>query len=101
MADVRRQVQQQVHRVVRGEQQDAQVRLAAAQLDAEGDAKTMGKPANQDGKKATFVTAMGAAQARARAEMLVDQAVSHLRVFDANRVELLKDLGYYVLQRRL
>ena len=70
-------------------------------LDAEGNAKTMGKPANQDGKKATFVTAMGLDQARQRAEMLVEQAVSHLRTFDEGRVDLLKDLAYYVLKRRL
>ena len=70
-------------------------------LDAEGNEKAMGKPANQDGKKATFVTAMGLDQARQRAEMLVEQAVSHLRVFDEGRVDLLKDLAYYVLKRRL
>lgn len=70
-------------------------------LDAEGDAKTMGKPTGQDGKKATFVTAMGLEQARMRAEMLVEQAVAHLRLFDGGRVDLLKDLAYYVLQRRL
>jgi farnesyl diphosphate synthase len=70
-------------------------------LDAEGEPTVMGKPANQDGKKATFVTAMGREQARMRAEMLIEQAVSHLRVFDAGRVDLLKDLAYYVLQRRL
>ena len=70
-------------------------------LDAEGNEKAMGKPANQDGKKATFVTAMGLDQARQRAEMLVEQAVSHLRVFDEGRVDLLKDMAYYVLKRRL
>jgi farnesyl diphosphate synthase len=61
----------------------------------------MGKPANQDGKKATFVTAMGREQARKRAEMLVEQSISHLRVFDVGRVDLLRDLAHYVLQRRL
>jgi farnesyl diphosphate synthase len=70
-------------------------------LDAEGNVKHMGKPANQDIKKATFVTAMGREQARQRAEMLVEQSVSHLRIFDEGRVDLLKDLAYYVLKRRL
>ncbi len=70
-------------------------------LDAEGSAQEMGKPVGQDGKKATFVTAMGVESARMRAEMLVEQAVRHLRVFDEGRVDLLKDLAYYVLQRRL
>jgi farnesyl diphosphate synthase len=70
-------------------------------LDAEGSPAEMGKPANQDGKKSTFVTAMGREQARQRAEMLVEQAIMHLRTFDEGRVDLLKDLAYYVLQRRL
>jgi len=70
-------------------------------LDIEGNPEMTGKPANQDGKKATFVTAMGLDQARQRAEMLVEQAVRHLHVFDEGRVDLLKDLAYYVLQRRL
>jgi farnesyl diphosphate synthase len=70
-------------------------------LDAEGNPAEMGKPANQDGKKATFVTAMGIEQARQRAEMLVEQSISHLRVFDEGRVDLLKNLAHYVLQRRL
>jgi farnesyl diphosphate synthase len=70
-------------------------------LDAEGDPDIMGKPANQDVKKATFVTAMGREQAKMRAEMLIEQAIAHLRVFDAGRIDLLKDLAHYVLQRRL
>ncbi len=60
-----------------------------------------GKPVGKDGKKSTFVTTMGIEQAQARAEMLVEQAVSHLRVFDEGRVDLLKDLAYYVLERRV
>jgi farnesyl diphosphate synthase len=70
-------------------------------LDAEGDPEKMGKPAGQDVKKATFVSTMGIEQARMRAEMLVNQAVHHLHVFDNGRVDLLKDLAYYVLERRV
>ncbi len=70
-------------------------------LDIEGKAEEIGKPTGQDGKKATFVSTMGIEQARTRAEMLVEQAVSHLRVFDNGRVDLLKDLAYYVLERRI
>jgi farnesyl diphosphate synthase len=70
-------------------------------LDAEGNVRELGKPVNQDGKKATFVSAMGRDQARQRAQMLVDQAISHLRVFDQGRVDLLKDLARYVLERRV
>ena len=70
-------------------------------LDIEGKAEEIGKPTGQDAKKATFVSTMGIEQARTRAEMLVEQAVSHLRVFDNGRVDLLKDLAYYVLERRV
>lgn len=70
-------------------------------LDIEGRAEEMGKPVGQDGKKATFVSTMGIEQARQRAQMLVEQSVSHLRVFDGGRVDLLKDLAYYVLERRV
>jgi farnesyl diphosphate synthase len=70
-------------------------------LDVEGNVKELGKPVGADGKKATFVSAMGVEQAKARAQMLVDQAIMHLRVFDAGRVDLLKDLARYVLERRV
>lgn len=70
-------------------------------LDVQGDAEEMGKATGQDNKKATFVSALGVEQARARAEMLVEQAVAHLRVFDRGRVDLLEDLAYYVLERRV
>jgi farnesyl diphosphate synthase len=70
-------------------------------LDVEGNVHELGKPTNQDAKKATFVSTMGREQARARAEMLVNQAISHLRIFDEGRVDLLKDLARYVLERRV
>ena len=69
-------------------------------LDLEGTEEELGKPVNQDVKKATFVTTMGSDQAKQRAEMLVEQAKMHLRIFDENRVELLKELADYVLERR-
>lgn len=70
-------------------------------LDVEGNVHELGKPVGQDAKKATFVSTMGKEQARSRAEMLVNQAISHLRVFDEGRVDLLKDLARYVLERRV
>lgn len=70
-------------------------------LDVESTEEETGKPVGQDAKKATFVSTMGADQARSRAEMLVEQSISHLRVFDGGRVDLLKDLAYYVLERRV
>ncbi len=70
-------------------------------LDATGNTKNLGKPTGQDKKKATFVSEMGIEQARMRAEMLVQQAIRHLHVFDEGRVDLLKDLAHYVLERRV
>ncbi len=70
-------------------------------LDVEADPKMTGKPANQDDKagKSTFVSTMGKEQAKARADMLVQQAIRHLKVFEG-RAETLKDLALYVLERR-
>ena len=70
-------------------------------LDASGNTKNLGKPTGQDKKKVTFVSEMGIEQARMRAEMLVQQAIRHLHVFDEGRVDLLKDLAHYVLERRV
>lgn len=70
-------------------------------LDVESDASVLGKPANQDeaAGKATFVSTMGKEQAKQRAEMLVDQAIRHLKIFD-NRADNLIELANYVLARR-
>lgn len=70
-------------------------------LDVESDPQDTGKDTQKDEQagKATFVSAMGKAQARERAEMLVTQAVSHLKIFEG-RAEMLKKLAYYVLERR-
>lgn len=70
-------------------------------LDVEGDEATVGKAVNQDEKagKSTFVSTLGLEKARARAEMLSEQAVAHLHVFE-NRADLLKEMAGYVLQRR-
>lgn len=70
-------------------------------LDFEGSESQMGKPANQDtaAGKSTFVSTLGREAAKMRAEMLVNQAVRHLHVFE-NRADLLKDFAFYVLERR-
>ena len=70
-------------------------------LDVEESPSLTGKPANQDDKagKSTFVSTMGKDQAKQRAEMLVEQACNHLKVF-GNRADTLKELAHYVLQRR-
>lgn len=70
-------------------------------LDVEGDSVETGKPANQDSKagKSTFVSTMGKEQAQQRAEMLVEQAIRHLHIFQG-RATMLEELAYYVLRRR-
>lgn len=70
-------------------------------LDVEADPQDTGKDTRKDeaAGKATFVTAMGKTQARERAEMLVQQAQSHLKIFEG-RADALKELAEYVLKRR-
>lgn len=70
-------------------------------LDVEADPAATGKPANQDEKagKATFVSTMGKEQARQRAEMLVEQAIRHLHVFQGRAI-MLEELAHFVLRRR-
>lgn len=70
-------------------------------LDVEGNSDETGKPANQDEKagKSTFVSTMGKDQAKQRAGMLVEQAISHLHIFQG-RATMLEELATYVLQRR-
>lgn len=70
-------------------------------LDTESTVIQLGKDTGKDEKagKSTFVSTMGKEQAKARAEMLVAQAVRHLHVFEG-RAETLKELAEYVLKRR-
>jgi len=70
-------------------------------LDVEAPAGVTGKPANQDEKagKSTFVSTMGKSEAKSRAQMLIDQAIGHLKVFNG-RADMLEELARYVLQRR-
>ncbi len=70
-------------------------------LDVEADPNATGKPANQDAQagKSTFVSTLGKEAAQMRAEMLVQQACRHLKVF-GSRADTLIELADYVLQRR-
>lgn len=70
-------------------------------LDVEQSSTTTGKDSGKDAQagKSTFVSTMGKEQARARAEMLVQQAIRHLNIFEG-RAETLKEMAKYVLQRR-
>ncbi len=71
-------------------------------LDVEADPQDTGKDTGKDEQagKATFVSTMGKEQARERAEMLVTQSISHLKIF-GSRAEMLKKLAHYVLERRV
>ena len=70
-------------------------------LDVEGSAAETGKPVGADAAagKATFVSILGAERARAQAELLIDQAVAHLDLFE-QRAELLRQVARFVVNRR-
>jgi farnesyl diphosphate synthase len=70
-------------------------------LDVEGTAAETGKPVGADAAagKATFVSILGVDRARAQAELLSDQAVAHLELFE-ERAELLRQAARFVITRR-
>ena len=70
-------------------------------LDVEGSEEETGKPVGADvaAGKATFVSILGVERARAQAELLVDQAVDHLDLFE-KRAELLRQVARFVIDRR-
>ena len=71
-------------------------------LDVEGSAEQTGKPVGADAAagKATFVSILGSERARAQAELLVNQAVTHLDLFE-QRAELLRQVARFVVTRRM
>ncbi|MBB3065102.1 polyprenyl synthetase family protein [Limibacillus halophilus] len=71
-------------------------------LDCEGTASELGKPVGQDKtlQKATFVSLLGAEEARKKAALLVDSAVARLDIF-AEKADLLRQAALFVLERRL
>ena len=70
-------------------------------LDVEADPQDTGKDTGKDeaAGKATFVSTLGKSAARNRAEMLIEQAIRHLKIFEG-RADMLKELALYVLERR-
>jgi len=70
-------------------------------LDVESEVIVLGKDTGKDeaANKATFVSTMGKEQAKSRAQMLVDQAVAHLKIF-GDRAQTLTEMAEYVLRRR-
>ena len=69
-------------------------------LDAEGDEAAAGKKLRKDAArgKETFLTLLGIERARAQAQLLVDQAVTHLHAFGPE-AELLRDIARFTLER--
>jgi farnesyl diphosphate synthase len=70
-------------------------------LDVQGSAGETGKPVNQDAAagKATFVSILGVERSRAQAQLLVDQAISHLEIF-GEKADLLRQAARFVIDRR-
>lgn len=69
-------------------------------LDAEGSEARTGKSVGRDEKagKATFVSILGKDRARAQANLLADQAVRHLSVFEG-RARHLEQVARFVVER--
>ena len=70
-------------------------------LDAEGTMEETGKAVGKDADagKATFVSLLGVERAREQANILSEQAIKHLEIFE-EKGNLLKSLVEYVVQRR-
>jgi farnesyl diphosphate synthase len=69
-------------------------------LDAEGTEAETGKSVGRDAGagKATFVTILGPKRARQQAQLLSEQAIRHLGVFDG-RAKALEDVARFVVER--
>ena len=69
-------------------------------LDAEGDEALAGKALHKDAAagKATFLSLLGIDRARAQAQMLVDQAITHLDHYGED-AELLRAIARYAIER--
>jgi farnesyl diphosphate synthase len=69
-------------------------------MDVEGTASRAGKRVGKDeaAGKSTFVSLMGVERARAQAQILVEQSITHLRGFDS-RADLLRAIATFAVAR--
>jgi farnesyl diphosphate synthase len=69
-------------------------------MDVTGDPDVTGKPVGKDAAagKSTFVSLLGEEQARARGQMLIEQAIAHLHSFD-DRADLLRAIARFAIAR--
>ena len=70
-------------------------------LDVEGDEQLAGKKLRKDGEqgKETFVSLLGVDRARQQSQILVDQAIDHLRSYGPE-ADLLRAIARFVIDRR-
>ena len=69
-------------------------------LDVDGDPEAVGKAVRKDADagKATFVSLLGVERSRQQAQMLVDQAIRHLKEF-GDSGDLLRAIAHFVVNR--
>jgi farnesyl diphosphate synthase len=69
-------------------------------IDAEGEEARAGKRVGKDEEagKATFVSLLGAERARQQAQLLMEQAIDHLRAY-GEEADLLRDIARFAVTR--
>ncbi len=85
--------------VLYGERLGAAFQIADDLLDAEGEAAAMGKAARKDAGKATFVSVLGAREAKTRLAAVGGEALAALALF-GERANVLREAAAFVVKRQ-